>query len=561
MDSQRSTLVHWFRKGLRLHDNPALSHIFTAANAAPGKYFVRPIFILDPGILDWMQVGANRWRFLQQTLEDLDNQLRKLNSRLFVVRGKPAEVFPRIFKSWRVEMLTFETDIEPYSVTRDAAVQKLAKAEGVRVETHCSHTIYNPELVIAKNLGKAPITYQKFLGIVEQLKVPKVLGVPEKLKNMPTPPKDEVEQKDSAAYDCPTMKQLVKRPEELGPNKFPGGKNIVKLLITTTTMWISFYQTGETEALRRMEESLKDEIWVARFEKPNTAPNSLEPSTTVLSPYLKFGCLSARLFNQKLKEIIKRQPKHSQPPVSLIGQLMWREFYYTVAAAEPNFDRMLGNVYCMQIPWQEHPDHLEAWTHGRTGYPFIDAIMRQLRQEGWIHHLARHAVACFLTRGDLWISWEEGQRVFEQLLLDQDWALNAGNWMWLSASAFFHQYFRVYSPVAFGKKTDPQGHYIRKYVPELSKYPAGCIYEPWKASLVDQRAYGCVLGTDYPHRIVKHEVVHKENIKRMGAAYKVNREVRTGKEEESSFEEKSETSTSGKRKVRRATGSAPKRKR
>eukprot|EP00099_Drosophila_melanogaster_P007952 NP_001260632.1 (6-4)-photolyase, isoform C [Drosophila melanogaster] len=540
MDSQRSTLVHWFRKGLRLHDNPALSHIFTAANAAPGKYFVRPIFILDPGILDWMQVGANRWRFLQQTLEDLDNQLRKLNSRLFVVRGKPAEVFPRIFKSWRVEMLTFETDIEPYSVTRDAAVQKLAKAEGVRVETHCSHTIYNPELVIAKNLGKAPITYQKFLGIVEQLKVPKVLGVPEKLKNMPTPPKDEVEQKDSAAYDCPTMKQLVKRPEELGPNKFPG---------------------GETEALRRMEESLKDEIWVARFEKPNTAPNSLEPSTTVLSPYLKFGCLSARLFNQKLKEIIKRQPKHSQPPVSLIGQLMWREFYYTVAAAEPNFDRMLGNVYCMQIPWQEHPDHLEAWTHGRTGYPFIDAIMRQLRQEGWIHHLARHAVACFLTRGDLWISWEEGQRVFEQLLLDQDWALNAGNWMWLSASAFFHQYFRVYSPVAFGKKTDPQGHYIRKYVPELSKYPAGCIYEPWKASLVDQRAYGCVLGTDYPHRIVKHEVVHKENIKRMGAAYKVNREVRTGKEEESSFEEKSETSTSGKRKVRRATGSAPKRKR
>lgn len=561
MDSQRSTLVHWFRKGLRLHDNPALSHIFTAANAAPGKYFVRPIFILDPGILDWMQVGANRWRFLQQTLEDLDNQLRKLNSRLFVVRGKPAEVFPRIFKSWRVEMLTFETDIEPYSVTRDAAVQKLAKAEGVRVETHCSHTIYNPELVIAKNLGKAPITYQKFLGIVEQLKVPKVLGVPEKLKKMPTPPKDEVEQKDSAAYDCPTIKQLVKRPEELGPNKFPGGKNIVKLLITTTTMWISFYQTGETEALRRMEESLKDEIWVARFEKPNTAPNSLEPSTTVLSPYLKFGCLSARLFNQKLKEIIKRQPKHSQPPVSLIGQLMWREFYYTVAAAEPNFDRMLGNVYCMQIPWQEHPDHLEAWTHGRTGYPFIDAIMRQLRQEGWIHHLARHAVACFLTRGDLWISWEEGQRVFEQLLLDQDWALNAGNWMWLSASAFFHQYFRVYSPVAFGKKTDPQGHYIRKYVPELSKYPAGCIYEPWKASLVDQRAYGCVLGTDYPHRIVKHEVVHKENIKRMGAAYKVNREVRTGKEEESSFEEKSETSTSGKRKVRRATGSAPKRKR
>jgi cryptochrome len=97
----------------------------------------------------------------------------------------------------------------------------------------------------------------------------------------------------------------------------------------------------------------------------------------------------------------------------------------------------------------------------KTGYPFIDAIMTQLRTEGWIHHLARHAVACFLTRGDLWCHWEEGQKVFEELLLDADWALNAGNWMWLSASAFFHQYYRVYGPVSFGKKTDKHGDYIK----------------------------------------------------------------------------------------------------
>lgn len=223
MDAKHATLVHWFRKGLRVHDNPALSQIFKVANTAPQKYFVRPIFILDPGILDWMQVGANRWRFLQQTLHDLDQQLQKLGSRLFVVRGKPAEVFPRIFKSWRVELLTFESDIEPYSLARDSAVQKLAKSEGVKVETHCSHTIYNPELVIARNLGKAPITYQKFLGIVDKLKLPTVLDLPEKLKEEVHPPKDDIEEKDSDAYDCPTMKQLVKRPEELGPNKFPGG--------------------------------------------------------------------------------------------------------------------------------------------------------------------------------------------------------------------------------------------------------------------------------------------------------------------------------------------------
>ncbi|XP_017954545.1 cryptochrome-2 [Drosophila navojoa] len=511
MAVERRTLIHWFRKGLRVHDNPALTQIFNKAEASPDKFTVRPIFVLDPGILDWMQVGANRWRFLQQTLLDLDKSLKELNSRLYIVRGKPVDIFPSLFDRWNVELLTFETDIEPYAVKRDKAVQDIAVAHGVKVDTHCSHTIYNPEIVIAKNLGKAPITYQKFLSVVETLKLPKVLDKPQRLPNGVQPIADALELEQSDVYECPTLDQLVKRPQELGINKFPG---------------------GETEALRRLDTSLSDEHWVASFEKPNTSPNSLEPSTTVLSPYLKFGCLSARLVHQRLQEILKRHPKHSKPPVSLMGQLLWREFYYTAAAVEPNFDRMLGNAYCLQIPWQERPDHLDAWAHGRTGYPFIDAIMRQLRQEGWIHHLARHAVACFLTRGDLWISWEEGQRVFEQLLLDQDWALNAGNWMWLSASAFFHQYFRVYSPVAFGKKTDRTGAYVRKYVPELAKYPAGCIYEPWKATLADQREFGCVLGIDYPHRIVNHDIVHKENIKRMSAAYKINRQVRTGKQED-----------------------------
>lgn len=159
--------------------------------------------------------------------------------------------------------------------------------------------------------------------------------------------------------------------------------------------------------------------------------------------------------------------QHSKPPVSLLGQLYWREFFYLNGHTVPNFDRMEGNPICKQIPWRKDGDAeterlLEAWEEGRTGYPFIDAIMvgpatwgvggftrlppsppfapqTQLREEGWMHHLARHAVACFLTRGDLWISWERGARVFDRHLLDADWSINNGNWMWLSASAFFYQ--------------------------------------------------------------------------------------------------------------------------
>ncbi|KAK7791849.1 hypothetical protein R5R35_011052 [Gryllus longicercus] len=286
---------------------------------------------------------------------------------------------------------------------------------------------------------------------------------------------------------------------------------------------------------------MTNKSWVCKFEKPETSPNSLEPSTTVLSPYLKFGCLSARTFYYKLKEVIGSSA-HTKPPVSLIGQLMWRDFYYTVGCITPNFDKMKGNPVCCQVPWDTNEQYLEAWTLAKTGYPFIDAIMTQLRQEGWIHHLARHAVACFLTRGDLWISWEEGQKVFEELLLDADWSLNAGNWMWLSASAFFHQFFRVYSPVAFGKKTDKTGDYIRKYVPQLRKFPPEYIYEPWNAPLSVQRQAQCIIGVDYPKRIVIHEDVYKKNIKRMSEAYKNNKSG-----QESSKRENAPTSKNAKK--------------
>lgn len=435
-------------------------------------------------------VGRNRWIFLQQSLKDLDSNLRKINSRLFVVRGDPKTSFPKLFKSWNISTITFEHDIEPYAVERDTLIEKMAKESDIKIIKEYSHTIFNPEVVVKKNGGKPPMTYQKFLSIASTLSVPKPLDPPGNIPKSCYPDDDE-----KANYDVPSLKEL--EIEDNAKIHFPG---------------------GETEGLRRMEENIRQKKFILDFEKPKTSPNSLTLSTTGLSAYLKFGCLSSRLFYAKIKDVYKGN-KHSQPPVSLEGQVIWREFYYTVAAVTPNFDKMVGNPICAQIPWQSNDKFLKAWKSGQTGYPFIDAIMRQLEQEGWIHHLARHAVACFLTRGDLWCHWEDGMKVFEEYLLDADWALNAGNWMWLSASAFFHQYFRVYSPVAFGKKTDPNGDFIRKYVPELKNYPSGIIYEPWKANIKSQEAYKCVLGKDYPHRIVDHDVIMKTNLEKMKKAY------------------------------------------
>ncbi|KAL0891903.1 hypothetical protein ABMA27_015151 [Loxostege sticticalis] len=490
------SVIHWFRLDLRIHDNLALRNAINEAENR--KHLLRPVYVIDPDIKN--KVGQNRLRFLIQSLQDLDSNLRKLNSRLFVLKGKATELFPKLFDEWQVKYLSSQRDLDPEFTEQDEIIDKVADEKKVFIVRRVQHTIYDPQSVLKKNNGSVPLTYQKFLSLVNDTQVKEAIEITKAVSDHCKPPDS-----DSNEYDVPSLDELGLAESSLNPCKYPG---------------------GETEGLKRLHVYMAKKQWVCKFEKPNTSPNSIEPSTTVLSPYLSHGCLSSKLFYHKLKEVENGMP-HSQPPVSLFGQLMWREFYYTAGTGTQNFDKMVGNAVCTQIPWGKNDEHLKAWAEGRTGYPFVDAIMRQLKQEGWIHHLARHMVACFLTRGDLWISWEEGAKVFEDYLLDYDWSLNAGNWMWLSASAFFYKYFRVYSPVAFGKKTDKEGLYIRKYVPELKKYPTEYIYEPWKAPKSVQKAAGCMIGEHYPQRIVDHDKIHKENMQKMNLAYKVNKEKKS----------------------------------
>ncbi|XP_028042985.1 cryptochrome-1 [Bombyx mandarina] len=496
--SKTPTVIHWFRLDLRIHDNLALRNAINEAENR--KHLLRPIYFLDPNIKD--KVGINRLRFLLQSLEDLDNNLKKLNTCLYVLRGKAVDLLPKLFDDWQVKYLTCQVDIDPEFVQQDEYIEDIAEKKGVFINKRVQHTVYDVHKVLRENNGAVPLTYQKFLSLVKSINVKEPIEISNVLSSHCKPIDIQSEN-----YSIPNLKELQIDEETLAPVKYHG---------------------GETEALKRLNLYMSKKEWVCKFEKPNSSPNSIEPSTTVLSPYISHGCLSAKLFYHKLKEV-ENGRQHTLPPVSLMGQLMWREFYYTAGTGVANFDKMVGNAICIQIPWTKNDAFLKAWAEGKTGYPFVDAIMRQLKQEGWIHHLARHMVACFLTRGDLWISWEEGAKIFEDYLLDYDWSLNAGNWMWLSASAFFYKYFRVYSPVAFGQKTDKEGVYIKKYVPELKKYPREYIYEPWKAPQSIQRNAGCIIGEHYPKRIVNHDTIHKENIQKMSTAYKLNREKKAVK--------------------------------
>eukprot|EP00931_Biecheleriopsis_adriatica_P120270 TRINITY_DN95388_c0_g1_i1.p1 TRINITY_DN95388_c0_g1~~TRINITY_DN95388_c0_g1_i1.p1 ORF type:complete len:590 (-),score=114.32 TRINITY_DN95388_c0_g1_i1:96-1838(-) len=480
----------WFRKGLRLQDNAPL------VEASKKGVQVVPFFILDPWFADGTKVGVNRFNFLLESLKDLDEQLRsKHKNRLLVFRGRPEEVLEELFRGKgvvKIGSIFWEIDTEPYAKERDVRISALAKDCGVEAHSFSGHTLLDVDATIAQKGFKPPISMKSIQNLV------KAAGPIREAFPEPFLPPLEVD-----GFEVPQISELYKEvPSSRG---FPG---------------------GESEALRRLASVCADAEYVCSFEKPKTASTGRkgspwEPSTTGLSPYFKFGCLSVRTAWHAFSKC-QQGRQHSLPPQSLHGQILFRDMFYLLGAAVPNFDKDEGNSMCKQIPWGKDAELLAAWEEGRTGYPFIDALMRQLRQTGWMHHLGRHAVACFLTRGDLWQHWTAGRDIFDRLLLDSDWAVNNGNWLWLAGVApFSAPFFRVYDPCPGPKSSlnaEQTGEFVKHFVPELKAMPARYLYKPWTAPLAEQKKAGCIIGTDYPKPIVDHQASRDANLAKFKAA-------------------------------------------
>ena len=493
--------IHWFRKGLRLHDNPALT-----CSAQDGIDLLIPLYILNPKDLSPALVSYNPIVFLLECLENLDSNLKKRGSRLFVARGDPAEVLSFIIKHFKVDLLTFEVDDEPHAKRRDKEVSSMAKANGVtEVASFCSHTLYDLSYLLEVSGGKPPLTMPVFLSILSNAGTPPPpVPAPKRLPGIPSMNQMDQIKRLKIYNSVPALSDLTEFGYE------PHGK---------TTYFIG----GEDEAIKRMDKFLSQKRRVAKYEKPKTLPTSIEPESTALSPYIKFGSLSVRLFMKRIKDVYKSCGRdHTKPPVSLEGQLYWREMSYLIACCIPNFDKQVGNPVSKQIPWYTGPEAeeiLKKWEMGETGVPSVDAVMNQLRVEGWMHHLCRHLVSCFLTRGDLWLHWEAGRGIFDKYLIDSDFSLNNFNWHWMSCSALFHQYFRCHKPATFFKNMDPEGNYVRRHVPVLKHFPNEFIYEPWLAPMEVQIKARCIIGEDYPKPIHDHSKASKENMAKMKVAF------------------------------------------
>jgi cryptochrome len=518
----KARVIYWFRTDLRLHDSPALR---AALDLKPEALYL--IWCWDPHYIYHARGGSNRFQFLIDCMNDVSSSITKLNKKqkLHVIREGATTVLPKLFKKWKISHLVFEKDTDAYAKERDATVMEEAKKAGVEVIVKSGRTLWDSDEITKAHGGNPTMSMsqiraagEKVGDIAEPLDAPKSLPDPGDMKldveqTQPTQDKDlNSEIRDGKVtsfgtgiagpkndFAVPTLKE-VGLPEATTPHR--GGESVV---------------------LKFLDEILADEEYTATFEKPKTSPAVFEPQSTCLtSPYLHFGALSCRYFYHRVEEIVAKRKKakqsHSEPPTSLTGQLIFRDMYFAAQAALGwSFSQTYNNSHCRFVPWhlpskvdvstkkitgeyEIDSEEAEEWLHrfknGITGFPWIDAIMRQLKQEGWIHHLARHSVACFLTRGGCYISWERGADIFEEWLIDHEAACNSGNWQWLSCTAFFAQFYRCYSPIAFGKKWDDNGDYVRHYVPELKDIPKKYIYEPHKAPIADQKKANVLIKGD-----------------------------------------------------------------
>ncbi len=411
--------MHWFRKGLRLHDNPALLHALSLANGtnstegsgSVGEIY--PVYVVDPNSYQLLKCSVMRARFLLECIKDLDDSLRQRGSRLYVVSGDPVEELPKLWKEFDIKYMTHEADEtgEPYALKRDLDVNIAAKEAGVSVIDFASETLRplgNREGGYVANVGGLPSNipttmsaFQKLLARIERGSIPLPLDAPI-VDDFP---------KQTTIDSLDTKYRPLEHPCDIpwprGYNKNEIGPVWDRKSADGVTNPI--VKGGESLALAQLQKTVTARPdWSASFEKPKTSCTEVStPSTTVLSPYLSLGCISPRAAWHAVSDASARassKTTRSKPPVSLHGQLLWRDFNNLIAhsanaQAPGSWGQMQDNVYCRDVPWSEDPALLTAWKEGRTGYPWIDACMAQLRATGWIHHLGRHAVACFLTRG------------------------------------------------------------------------------------------------------------------------------------------------------------------
>ena len=452
-----SRAIWWIRRDLRVADNPALSHAHKSADE------VVPLFILDDALLMSRYASENRAAFLFDGLRALDKELRSRGSKLVVRHGSPGRVLDELVTSEGVELIVAEHDFSPYARRRDDALVNdlpltlvsqpaLAHPDDVLKDDGSPYTVFTPYA-------------RKWKSIFTDL--PALLDVP-----------GEIATPEIAGADIPSQPALPKNVP------FSAGEQAARDRLATFT-------TGDKAAIYRYEHD-RD-----RLDLDGTAR---------LSPYLRFGMISAReAIHAAMSAVAAASDDESRASAeSWLNELIWREFYISILHHFPHVRQLEFKDQFRGLQWLNDKDDIDAWKAAKTGYPIVDACMRQLHSEGWMHNRGRMITASFLIK-HLLVDWRIGELHFMQHLLDGDPASNNGGWQWTAGTGTdAAPYFRIFNPITQSQRHDPHGRFIRRWLPELAGVPDEFIHEPWRMSMQEQQFSNCQIGQDYPEPIVDH---------------------------------------------------------
>lgn len=449
----------WFRRDLRLGDHPAV------LAAADGDAEVLGVFVADDALL--RPSGAPRRVFLAGALEALSQQL---GGRLLVVHGEPETVIPRLASAIQADAVHCSADYMPYGRQRDQRVEKALNDRGIAL------------IATGSPYAVAPGRVTKPDGTPYAVYTPFSRGWADHGWRAPAGPADHVRWSDATSQDEPDRVE----PASLAA---PLDDDIAAKLP----------EPGEQAALetwRRFAENALDD-----YDGDRNMPD--RPGTSRMSVYLKYGCIHPRTLLADLR------PRRSKGAGTYGRELAWREFYADVVFHHPESIRKSIDPAIDGMQWDSGPEadaRFEAWQQGRTGYPYIDAAMRQLLTEGWMHNRARMGTASFLIK-DLHLPWQWGARHFMRHLVDGDVASNNHGWQWVAGSgAQAAPFYRIFNPITQGEKFDPKGEYVRTYVRELGEIPGKAVHQPW------QFADGP--PSNYPKPIVDHAAERVEALRR-----------------------------------------------
>ena len=446
----------WFRQDLRLKDNPALFYAAQKGGA------LLPVFIQEQNTDSWAWGGASRW-WLHRSLKALEMSLQRRGLPLVLDRGEPKDVLARLVQETGARIVHWNRRHEPRAVAQDQAVRLSLESLGVQVKEHLSGLLVEPTALTTGKGGPYQVFTPYWKKFLQTVKVDDPLPVPTFL-TMPARIPKRVKLVDlglqpSQPWDAGLKKNW--QPGEYGAQ----------------LCWKNFHKStlSSYDALRDL---------VAR------------PGTSCLSPHLHWGEISPRQVWDEAQRESAAGP--------YLRQIVWREFAHHLLHHYPHMPESPLRNQFRSFPWDGDPALLGAWQRGKTGYPLVDAGMRQLWHTGWMHNRVRMVAASFLVK-HLLLPWQEGARWFWDTLVDANLANNTFGWQWTAGcGADAAPYFRVFNPVAQGKRFDKQGEYIRRWVPELSALPDKLIHEPWGVESSVLAHLGIRLGRNYPHPVVDH---------------------------------------------------------